>query len=84
MIDVVTAQDNDYEDNIDFNVGETFDVDEGHSEGDTEMYTLQYTRPNGTNVVVTLHDIDAGDGPAFPTTSQQRDCLVSGIATVAN
>lgn len=81
VIDVVTAQDNDYEANIDFNVGETFDVDEGHSQGDTEMYTLQYTRPDGINVVVTLHDIDSGDGPAFPGTPQQRDCLVAGIAT---
>jgi hypothetical protein len=81
VIDVVTAQDSDYSDNIDFNVGETFDVDESHSQGDTEMYTLQYTRPDGINVVVNLHDIDSEDGPAFPGTPQQRDCLVAGIAT---
>jgi hypothetical protein len=80
VIDVVTAQDNDYSDNIDFNVGETFDLDEGHSQGDTEMYTAQYTRPDGVNVVIVIHDIDGFDGPAFPGTPQQRDCLVAGLA----
>jgi hypothetical protein len=80
VIDVVTAQDNDYSDNIDFNVGEVFDLDEGHSFGDTEMYTSQYTRPDGVNVVIVIHDIDGFDGPAFPGTPQQRDCMVGGLA----
>lgn len=83
VIDVVTAQDNDYSYNIDFNVGETFDLDEAHSEGATEMYTAQYTRPDGTNVVIVLHDIDSSDGPAFPGTSAEADCMVSGLAFVS-
>ncbi|MFL5901352.1 MAG: hypothetical protein ACJ75S_09165 [Solirubrobacterales bacterium] len=80
VIDVVTAQDTDYEFNTDFNVGEVFDLDMGHSQGATEMYTAQYTRPDGVNVVIVIHDIDAFDGPAFPGTPQQSDCLVSGLA----
>ncbi len=83
VIDVVTAQDNDYSVNENFSVGETFDLDENHSEDFTEMYTAQYTRPDGVNVVITLHDVDAGDGPVFPGTSAQSDCMVAGIATVS-
>jgi len=80
LIDVVTAQDNDYEYDEDFETGEAFDLDEGHSEGFTEMYTAQYTNPNGQDVALIIHDVDAGDGPAFPGTPQESDCLVSGFA----
>ena len=80
LIDVVTAQDNDYDYDEDFEVGEAFDLDEGHSYGFTEMYTAQYTNPNGQDVALIIHDVDAEDGPAFPGTSQQSDCLVSGFA----
>lgn len=83
VIDVVTAQDNDYAVNIDFSPGETFDLDEGHSQGETEMYTAQYTTPGGANVVIVFHDIDGSEGPAFPGTPQQSDCLVSGLAFVS-
>jgi hypothetical protein len=83
VIGVVTAQDNDYEANIDFNVGETFDLDEGHIEGPTEMYTAQYTTPGGTNVVIILHEVDSNNGPVFPGTSAQTDCLVAGLAYVS-
>jgi hypothetical protein len=83
IIGVVTAQDNDYEANIDFNPGETFDLDEGHSEGPTEMYNAQYTTPGGTNVVIIWHDLDASEGPAFPGTPEQSDCLVAGLAYVS-
>lgn len=83
VIDAVTAQDNDYESNIDFNPGEIFDIDLNHSQGDTEMYTAQFTTPSGGNIVIVFHDIDGGDGPAFPGTSQQSDCLVAGLAFVS-
>lgn len=83
VIDVVTAQDNDYSVNIDFSPGETFDLDEGHSQGETEMYTAQYTNPNGVDIVIVFHDIDGSEGPAFPGTPQQSDCLVSGLAFVS-
>jgi hypothetical protein len=80
VIDVVTAQDNDNFGNIDFNVGEAFDLDLGHAEGPTEMYTAQYTRPDGVDVVVIYHKVDSSEGPVFSGTPQQRDCLVSGLA----
>jgi len=80
VIDAVTAQDNDNDGNIDFNVGEVFDLDLAHFEGPTQMYTAQYTRPDGVDVVVILHDVNSSDGPVFQGTPQQRDCLVSGLA----
>lgn len=83
VIDVVTGQDTDNDGNIDFNVGETFDLDLGHSEGPTEMYTAQYTRPDGVNVVVIYHKVDTSEGGVFLTTPQQSDCLVSGLAYVS-
>ncbi len=83
VIDSVTAQDTDNEGNIDFNVGETFDLDLGHSEGPTQMYTAQYTNPNGVDVVVIIHDVNGFEGPVFAGTPQQRDCLVSGLAFVS-
>lgn len=82
VIGVVTAQDNDYEANIDFNPGETFDLDEGHDEGPTEMYTAQYTTPAGANVVIIWHDIDAEEGPIFGG-STPDECLVAGLAYVS-
>lgn len=81
VIDVVTAQDTDNGSDIDFNVGDSFNADLGHSEGDVEAFILQYTRPDGIDVVVNFHDVDAEDGGVFPGTPQQADCLVSGIAT---
>lgn len=83
VIDVVTAQDNDYDADIDFDPGETFDIDMGHSQGPTEMYTAQYTTPGGTNVVIIWHDVDANEGPVFPGTPEQSDCLVAGLAYVS-
>lgn len=83
VIDVVTAQDNDNGGSIDFNVGEAFDLDLGHSEGPTEMYTAQYTTPDGVNVVVIYHKVDPDEGGVFLTTPQQSDCLVSGLAYVS-
>ena len=82
VIDIV-ADDSDHNYDIDFNPGETFDFDYGHSSGETEMYTSQFTTPGGTNVVIELHDIDASEGPAFPETPQQSDCLISGLAFVS-
>lgn len=80
VIGVVTAQDGDYLGNIDFTVGETFDFDEGHDFDPAEMYTAQYTRPDGVNVAIMLHDVDSANGPVFLETPQQHECLVAGIA----
>lgn len=82
VIDVVTAQDNDNDGNSDFLVGETFDLDLGHEEGPTEMYTAQYTRPDGVDVVVIYHKINPDEGGAFPGTPQASKCLVSGLAYI--
>ena len=82
VIDVVTAQDNDYEANIDFNPGELFEIDMGHDQGPTEMYTAQYTTPAGVNVVIIWHDVDAEEGPIFGG-STADECLVAGLAYVS-
>jgi hypothetical protein len=81
LIDFFTAQDGDYEANSDFNVGETFDADDGHNEGTTtDIYSLHYARPGGVNVSIELRDVDPEAGPVFEGTSQQSDCYVGGFA----
>ncbi len=35
------------------------------------MFYLHYTRPDGINVIVVLHDVDGGEtNPVFPGSSQ--------------
>ena len=81
LIDFFTAQDGDYEFNENFNVGETFDADDGHNEGTfTDIYSLHYANPNGQNVTVELRDSDSETGPKFPGTERQADCYVGGYA----
>lgn len=83
VITVVTGQDGDNNANLDFNPGEPFEFDLAHSEGDTEMYTGQYTTPAGVNVVVTVYDVDPEEGGVFPTTPQASDCLYAGSAVIS-
>jgi hypothetical protein len=81
LIDFYTPQDQDYEFNENFNVGETFDADDGHNEGTyTDIYSLHYANPNGQNVTVELRDSDPEAGPKFPGTGRQSDCYVGGYA----
>ena len=80
-IDFYTPQDQDTAVDTDFNPGETFDADDGHSSGtEIDVYSLEYNRPDGVNVYVELREIPAGTGPVFPGTAQQSDCLLSGYA----
>ena len=81
LIDFFTPQDGDYEFNENFNVGETFDADDGHNEGTfTDIYSLHYANPNGQNVTVELRDADPETGLKFPGTGRQADCYVGGYA----
>lgn len=81
LIDYYTPQDQDYDFNADFNVGETFDADDNHDNGTfTDIYSLHYANPNHQNVTVELRDSDPSAGPKFPGTSAQADCYVGGFA----
>ncbi len=81
LIDFYTPQDQDYDFNENFNVGETFDADDGHNQGTfTDIYTLHYANPNGQNVTIELRDSDPEAGLKFPGTGRQSDCYVGGFA----
>jgi hypothetical protein len=81
LIDFYTPQDQDYDFNENFNVGETFDADDGHNQGTyTDIYSLHYANPNGQNVTVEIRDSDPEAGPKFPGTGRQSDCYVGGYA----
>jgi hypothetical protein len=80
-IDFFTPQDHDYDVDEDFNPGETFDADDGHDQGTfTDIYSLSYNQPGGTNVTVEIRDVDPEVEPVFPGTSAQAECFVGGFA----
>jgi hypothetical protein len=81
LIDFFTAQDGDYDFIEDFNIGEVFDADDGHNEGEfTDIYSLNYANPNGQVVTVELRDSDSEEGTKFPGTGAASSCYVGGYA----
>lgn len=81
LIDFFTAQDGDYDYDEDFNVGETFDADDGHNQGEfTDIYSLNYANPSGQVVTVELRDSDTEAGKKFAGTGAVADCYVGGYA----
>jgi hypothetical protein len=82
IITFFTPQDGDYEFNENFNVGETFDADDGHDEGVfSDIYTIRYSRPDGINVQVELQDVDPDEAPA--PFGGSPGCFVGGFAVSA-
>jgi hypothetical protein len=80
-IDFYTPQDQDTATDTDFNPGETFDADDNHGSGTAiDVYSLNYSRPDGVNVMVELREIPGFTGPVFPGTPQESKCLLSGYA----
>ena len=81
LIDFYTSQDGDYNFDDDFNVGEIFDADFGHSQGTiTDIYTLNYANPNRQVVTVQLRDSDGDSGTKFPGTGAASACYLGGYA----
>jgi hypothetical protein len=81
LIDFFTPQDQDYDFIEDFNVGEIFDADDNHNQGEfTDIYSLNYANPNGKVVTVQLRDSDPEAGTKFPGTSAASSCYVGGYA----
>ncbi|MFL5833706.1 MAG: hypothetical protein ACJ76B_06975 [Solirubrobacterales bacterium] len=81
LIDFFTPQDGDYDFIEDFLVGEVFDADDGHDQGEfTDIYSLNYANPNGQVVTVQLRDSDPSAGTKFPGTGSASSCYVGGYA----
>jgi hypothetical protein len=81
FISTYTSDDDDQDEDLDFNPGETFDLDQGHSSSTVEHYNgVSYSTPSGKSLTMYFTTVESGDGPVYPGTSRQKNCLIVGTA----